>query len=133
MGIVKPKFTRRNEIWSRIKEIEDLAKNVRKTEDRTSLSSYMYEQIHVHWVKCFENTDIIVFILQWTWQKYKTSIRLFQTLKFYQVIKWISLYLQHALKVKITNVSKFKSETLSLSFSLSLSLSLSLTFKWQYW
>ena len=46
MGIVKPKFTRRNEIRSRIKEIEDLAKNVRKTEDRTSLSSY--EQIHVH-------------------------------------------------------------------------------------
>ena len=38
MGIVKPKFTRRNEIWCRILELEDLSKNVRKTQDRTSLS-----------------------------------------------------------------------------------------------
>ena len=37
IGIVKPKFTRRNEIWCRILEIEDLSKNVRKTQDRTSL------------------------------------------------------------------------------------------------
>ena len=37
MGIVKPKFTRINEIWCRILEIEDLSKNVRKTRDRTSL------------------------------------------------------------------------------------------------
>ena len=35
--IVKPKFTRRNEIWYRIWEIEDLSKNVRKKQDRTSL------------------------------------------------------------------------------------------------
>ena len=38
IGIVKPKFTRRNEIWCRIWEIEDLSKNVRKKQDRTSLS-----------------------------------------------------------------------------------------------
>ena len=37
IGIVKPKFTRKNEIWCRIWEIEDLSKNVRKTQDRTSL------------------------------------------------------------------------------------------------
>ena len=30
IGIVKPKFTRRNEIWWRILEIEDLFKNVPK-------------------------------------------------------------------------------------------------------
>ena len=38
MGIVKPKFTQRNEIWCRILEIEDLSKNVRKTQGRTSLN-----------------------------------------------------------------------------------------------
>ena len=38
IGIVKPKFTRRNEIWWRIWEIEDLSKNVRKKQDRTSLN-----------------------------------------------------------------------------------------------
>ena len=38
IGIVKHKFTRKNEIWCRIWEIEDLSKNVRKTQDRTSLS-----------------------------------------------------------------------------------------------
>ena len=37
IGIMKPKFTRRKEIWRRISEIEDLSKNVRKTQDRTSL------------------------------------------------------------------------------------------------
>ena len=39
MGIVKTKFTRRNEIRCRILEIKDLSKNVRKTQDRTSLKS----------------------------------------------------------------------------------------------
>ena len=38
IGIVKPKFFRRNEIRCRIWEIEDLSKNVRKKQDRTSLS-----------------------------------------------------------------------------------------------
>ena len=38
IGIVKPKITRRNEIWCRISDIEDLSKNVRKTQDRTSLT-----------------------------------------------------------------------------------------------
>ena len=40
IGIVKPKFFRRNEIWFwiRIWEIEDLSKNVRKKQDRTSLT-----------------------------------------------------------------------------------------------
>ena len=42
MGIEKPKFTRRNEIWCRILEIEDLSKNVRKTQDRTSLNLKLY-------------------------------------------------------------------------------------------
>ena len=42
IGIVKPKFTRRNEIWCRIWEIEDLSKNVRKTQDRTSLKVSKY-------------------------------------------------------------------------------------------
>ena len=37
IGIVKPKFTRRNGIWCRIWEIEDLSKSVRKKQDRTSL------------------------------------------------------------------------------------------------
>ena len=37
IGIVKLKFTRRNEIWCSIMEIEDLSKKVRKTKDRTSL------------------------------------------------------------------------------------------------
>ena len=37
MGIVKPKFTRRNEIGCRILEIEDLSKNVHKPQDRTSV------------------------------------------------------------------------------------------------
>ena len=40
IGIVKPKFTRRNEIWCRIWEIEDLSKNVRKKQDRTSLNCF---------------------------------------------------------------------------------------------
>ena len=31
MGILKPKFTRRNEIWCRLLEKQDLSKNVRKT------------------------------------------------------------------------------------------------------
>ena len=38
IGIVKLKFTRKNEIWCRILEIEDLSKKVRKAQDRTSLS-----------------------------------------------------------------------------------------------
>ena len=37
MDIVKSKLTRRNEILCRILEIEDLSKNVRKTQDRTTL------------------------------------------------------------------------------------------------
>ena len=43
-GIVKPKFTctRRNEIWCRILEIEDLPKNMCKTQDRTSLIPDIY-------------------------------------------------------------------------------------------
>ena len=36
--IVKPKFTRRNEIRCRILEIDDLSKNVRKMQDRMSLT-----------------------------------------------------------------------------------------------
>ena len=39
MGTVKTKFTRRFEIRCRILEIKDLSKNVRKTQDRTSLKS----------------------------------------------------------------------------------------------
>ena len=38
MDILKSKCTRRNEIWCRILEIQGLSKNVRKTQDRTSLS-----------------------------------------------------------------------------------------------
>ena len=38
IGIVKLKYTRRNEMWCRILEIEDLSKKVRKTQDRTSLT-----------------------------------------------------------------------------------------------
>ena len=38
IGIVKPKFTRRNEIWCRIWEKEDLSKNVHKKQDRSFLS-----------------------------------------------------------------------------------------------
>ena len=38
IGIVKPTFARRNEIRCRILEIEDMSKNVRKTQDGTSLS-----------------------------------------------------------------------------------------------
>ena len=38
IDIVKPKFTRRNEMRCRILEIEDLSKNLRKTQDRTSLN-----------------------------------------------------------------------------------------------
>ena len=41
IGIVKLKFTRRNEMWCRILDIEALSKKVRKTQDRMSL-------IHVH-------------------------------------------------------------------------------------
>ena len=37
MSILKPKFTRRNEIWCRILKIQGLSKNVRKTQDRKSL------------------------------------------------------------------------------------------------
>ena len=40
IGIVKPKFTWRNEIWCRILEIEDLSKNVRKKQDRASLNFF---------------------------------------------------------------------------------------------
>ena len=32
MGIAKPKFTRKNEIWCNILKIEDLSENVRKTQ-----------------------------------------------------------------------------------------------------
>ena len=39
ISIVKLKFTRRNEMWCRILEIEDLSKKVRKAQDRTSLKS----------------------------------------------------------------------------------------------
>ena len=39
IGIVKPKVTRRNEIWCNFFEKEDMSKNVRKTQDRTSLSN----------------------------------------------------------------------------------------------
>ena len=42
IGIVKLKFTRRNEMWCRILEIEDLSKKVRKTQDRTSLRVVKY-------------------------------------------------------------------------------------------
>ena len=38
MDIVKPKFSRRNEIRCRILQIEELSKNMRKTQDRTSLN-----------------------------------------------------------------------------------------------
>ena len=38
IGIVKAYFTRGNEIGCRIFEIEDLSKNVRKTQDRTFLN-----------------------------------------------------------------------------------------------
>ena len=38
IGILKSKFTRIYEIWCRILEIQDLSKNVRKTQDRTSLN-----------------------------------------------------------------------------------------------
>ena len=37
IGIVKLKYTRRNEMWCRILEKKDLSKKVRKTQDRTSL------------------------------------------------------------------------------------------------
>ena len=37
IGIAQPKFTRRNEIWCKIWEIEDLSKNVRKKQDCMSL------------------------------------------------------------------------------------------------
>ena len=46
MGIIKPKFTRRNEIC-RILEIEDLSKNVLKTQDRTSLIWFLNNLIFV--------------------------------------------------------------------------------------
>ena len=46
--IVKPKFTRKNEIWWRIWEIEDLSKNVRKTQDRTSLR-LLFHKLNVKW------------------------------------------------------------------------------------
>ena len=46
-GIIKPKFTRRNEIWCRILEIEDLSKNVLKTQDWTSLIWFLNNIIFV--------------------------------------------------------------------------------------
>ena len=55
IGIVKPKFTRRNEIWCRIWEIEDLSKNVRKKQDRTSLS----KKSRAKFIKDFINILII--------------------------------------------------------------------------
>ena len=39
ISIVKLKFTRRNEMWCRILEIDDLSKKVRKAQDRTSLKT----------------------------------------------------------------------------------------------
>ena len=45
IDIVKLKFTRRNEMWCRILEIEDLSKKVRKTQDRTSLISLVHSYL----------------------------------------------------------------------------------------
>ena len=45
IGIEQFKFIRKNEIWCRIWEIEDLSRNVRKKQDRTSLTrSFVWEQ-----------------------------------------------------------------------------------------
>ena len=70
MGIVKPKFTRRNEIWCRIYEIEDLSKNVDKTEDRTYLNG----------LACFE-----------TIQKQISELQLGQTMLDVKIFKQIGL------------------------------------------
>ena len=47
MGIVKLQFTRRNEIWCKILEIEDLSKNVRKMQDRMSLNNITFSIIKI--------------------------------------------------------------------------------------
>ena len=49
IGIVKPKFTKRNEIWCKISEIEDLSKNVRKSQEQTSLSSRLLDHLRANW------------------------------------------------------------------------------------
>ena len=49
MGIVKPKFTRRNEIWCTILKIEDLSKNVRKTQDWMSLKAQLGTCLNMAW------------------------------------------------------------------------------------
>ena len=43
MGSVKTQFTRINEIWCWSLEKEDLSQNVRKTQDRTSLTSVFWD------------------------------------------------------------------------------------------
>lgn len=42
IGTVKPKFTSRNKIWWRISDIEDPYKNVRETQERTSLTRVLH-------------------------------------------------------------------------------------------
>mgnify|MGYP003687834091 CR=1 FL=1 len=54
-GIVKPKFTRRNEIWCIIWKIEDLSKNVHKKQDRTPL---MYIGTTQYWI--YRNQQFLI-------------------------------------------------------------------------
>ena len=42
MGILKPKFTRKNEIWCIILEKQVLSKKLRKTQERTSLTKFQF-------------------------------------------------------------------------------------------
>ena len=56
MGILKPKFSRRNEIWLSILVVHDLSKNVRKTQDRTSLN---IQETCFSWRKKFSQREEI--------------------------------------------------------------------------
>ena len=67
------------------------------------------EQIHVNKVKCFDNKVIIGLILHCHDKNIKLLSDCFKDCSF-KAMKWILLYQLHVLKVKITNISKFKSE-----------------------
>ena len=64
MGIVKPKFTRRNEIWCRILKIEALSKNVRKTQDRTSLKMVFWIAVQLQRVSNIQIGTTVVLNLE---------------------------------------------------------------------
>ena len=75
--IVKPKFTRRNEIWCRILEIDDKSKNVRKTHDRIFFCKISWDAAYIGqfvFNKMYSYICFGIFPVLWHFEKKITKI-----------------------------------------------------------